>query len=382
MILFTTLFLISFILYARAGLTNLFIRLVALELIMLMLFLFEYSNNTIEYLISDGLRYYENPGEWIVDIDRSFWGYVNLFVKNYDVYGDIFIKFINVPILFIFILYLKKTFNHISISLILLYPFLLFLSISNLRDILIWLFALMALRAYYAERKKFILLALFAACLYTLRPFMAGTMIASILIIELSKFIRSFISRNRNPLKLIIYIIILTAGIGVALRFVMPNVSRYFYNAEYVLNEGFEERLEYRTGGSVESTNKNRAILLGHVRYLITPLPTSKIKNLLSDSPEVTYGYSSEIFRTYSQFVYYYLLLYLAFNFRYLPKILRGFSSTQISFLIWLFAFFPIYSIAHFGTGHQRLKLPFQIFILIIYLCVNHYKSKKYIHVE
>ena len=169
MILFLILMFIAFSIYYRHNMVKDYFIIFLLCLIVYIFFLFEYSFGFIDYLISDSYDYYHDAEKWMKD-KRFLWGYINYFVKEYDFLGDIFIKIINIPILMILLFYLKNIFNVIKNPYIFLIfcPFLLMLSISNLRDLLIMLFAVLAINFYNDSFKYYFHIVLFSICVFRL----------------------------------------------------------------------------------------------------------------------------------------------------------------------------------------------------------------------
>ena len=82
MILFSFFTIIAFFLY-KNDLRN-FFAISFFAILVLFFFLIEYSLGIVDFLISDGFRYYNDPEEWIADRSRATWGYLNYFVKYFD----------------------------------------------------------------------------------------------------------------------------------------------------------------------------------------------------------------------------------------------------------------------------------------------------------
>ncbi len=382
MILFTTLFIIAFVIYKSKKRIKSFFYISIVSFLVFIFFLFEYAQGDVSYLISDGYRYFFRPEDWIIDIDRALWGFVNYFEKYYDIGGAFFIKILNIPILLIFLIQLERTFKFIKepYVYILVYPYLLFLSISNLRDILIWLFAILIFQQFYKKTvKSYFAAIIFGIGLYMLRPFMFATAFIAIIAVEsFSLFSISKKISSRQKLFKLSLILFLGLSILSIYPLITDKVDSYFYNARYMLTEGFSERaIERKADEIIDVTNIPKSIIIGHIRYILTPVPTSLLKRLISNEFDfLNYGIVGEILRLINQINYYLIMILVLINFKSVIKTIQYFSREQKGFLLWLLAFLPIYAVAHFGGSHQRLKLPFQIFLFIIYVYATKIKKE------
>ncbi|MDA8934598.1 hypothetical protein N9H03_01710 [Flavobacteriales bacterium] len=332
-------------------------------------------------MISDGKRYFDEAENYVLDSQRKAWGLFNYAVKKYDYLPRIFIKFMNIPVLFIFIFYLQKTFSLINYKLLFTFPYLFFLSMSNLRDILIWLSALMIIRFFYLKKSLVFFLVFFTLLIF-LRPMMILSIGAFIVVFYLYKNILTRKSNMRKYKRLngLFVFILLVGSVFFFRNDIQANYNRTTYNLSYLYLDNLDSRLDARAQGAIQTNNLGKALMLGAVRYVSAPIPTSKIANLLSDNPEVKYGYFSEYLRLIGQISYYFMIIYITLNFKKSFLVLKEFNIAQKAYLFWLFSFFPIYGFYHFGAGHQRLKLPFQIFIFIIFIYLYHHKRKEQLH--
>mgnify|MGYP006181743107 CR=1 FL=1 len=378
MITFLSIFIFSLFLFLSERKYSLLGVLLLIQLVVFVLFLVEYSYGSLDYLISDGKRYFDEAENYVLDSERKAWGLLNYFVKKYDYLPRIFIKFMNIPILFIFILYLQKTFSLIHFKLLFAFPYLFCLSMSNLRDILIWLSALMIIRFFYLKKSPGFFLV-FLTLLIFLRPMMMLPIGVFIVVFFLYKNILTRKSKIRKSTILngLAVFILLVGSLFFFRNDIQANYNSTVYNLSYLYLNNLDSRLEARAQGTIQTNNLGKALLLGAVRYVAAPIPSSKIANLLSDNPEVKYGYFSEYLRLIGQISYYFMLIYVTLNYKKSILVLKEFNVTQKAYLFWLFSFFPIYGFYHFGAGHQRLKLPFQIFIFIIFIYLYHRKRKQ-----
>lgn len=381
MILFSLLSILAFIPYALKKKLTSFVLVFGLCLIVFAFFLLEFFLGRVDYLISDGFVYFDDPEDWIANIDRSFWGYVNYIEKCIDPLGHVFIKIINIPILLLLLYYIQKTFPIVKspASFVFFFPYILFLSISNLRDLLIWLFAILIVRNYNKRKIQYYLLAIvYSIALYMLRPFMLASVWIALVLFEIAPFIRNFIRKIeiKKVLSFLAFALLFLIVLIVANPVISKKIHSYRYNATYLIMQGYEERAKLRKADDViDTSNLPKAIFMSHVRYVLTPVPNSILKRMFSADLSTEYGLTSEVLRLINQLVYYYLLIWILFNLTTVIRSLRKFNFEQRAFLIWLLTFLPVYSIAHFGGSHQRLKLPFQILILLIFIYARHYKK-------
>jgi hypothetical protein len=353
---------------------------------MLASFLTEFYLGRVEFLISDGFRYYNKPEEWIVDIDRALWGYMNYFVKYIDIGGDFFIKIINIPILLIALYLLKSVFSIVKSPFwfVLACPSLLYLSVSNLRDVLIWVLAFLVFKTFFKKTGLgFIAFTIAAVLLYMLRPFMLVTALISIFIYEII-FVDKKLMINRYALLLRrVSVLIAFCIVGVLVYpLIKPKLESYLYNGTWLLESGYANIAKQKgVGDLIDSSNIPKALGFAVIRYVMTPQPDSIVRRWVSSEYEGSvYGFSSEAVRFLNQLVYYFLLIYLLINFRTVFSSFSGMNSTQKSLLTWMFLFMPIYAFVHFGGSHQRLKLPFQMMVFILAVYSYNYKlgqSKK-----
>lgn len=364
-----------------------FLKIILGCLLVLVGFLYEVYLGRVDFLISDGFKYYTYPENWIIDIDRAFWGYVNYFVKYFDIGGDFFIKIINIPILLITLYLFRDVFNRIKSPFwfVLACPSLLYLSISNLRDVLIWLMAILTIKLYFKKTSLSVLLALLCAiALYTLRPFMLVTALVSIFAYEVffdGGGVR--VSRMSGMVKKVGVLFAFALASMIVYPTVKNKLDSYLYNGQWLLESGYANIAKDKgVGDLVDSSNVPKALSFAVLRFIFTPQPDSIIRRWLKDDiPPNPYGLSSELLRLFNQIISYSIILYLLFNFKNAYSSLKKMDSTQRAVLTWCLVFLPIYAFVHFGGSHQRLKLPFQmmLFITACYTYLDKRENKKII---
>ncbi|TXN37626.1 hypothetical protein FVB32_04880 [Flagellimonas hymeniacidonis] len=213
-----------------------------------------------------------------------------------------------------------------------------------------------------------------------LRPFMLATVWLAMFLLEFGPFIKSFFKKI-NAKKVLGYSAFVL-GLLTVLWIVYPTVQKkvhsYKYNATHLITKGYEERAKLRKADDViDASNMPKAIFMSHVRYIVTPMPHSIIKRMFSSGLKSEYGKTSEFLRLYTLIVYYFALVWLLINIKSVVRTIGALGFQQKAILLWLFAFLPIYSIAHFGGSHQRLKLPFQLLVLILFIYTRKFKKNK-----
>ena len=168
------------------------------SLIFLSVFLFEVGFTNVQYLASDEWRFFHLSEIYLQEEnDRTLWLYINVLLKNYDLFGEYFVKLLNIP-LCVYLIHLVNSIFDIKNRLIvyLLAPFIIVLSISNLRDVLIFIttihFCLALDKLKTINIKNLIYLLFSAFFLFTLRPIILFVSIGLYLIVNFKKYSKNF----------------------------------------------------------------------------------------------------------------------------------------------------------------------------------------------
>ncbi len=341
--------------------------------LVLILYVFEVWFGYIDYYISDGFHYINNPEEWIINIDRATWGYINYFEKYYDVFGVYFAKFINIPLILIFNKLLQNLFqrNLWNINIILFLPYYFYLGISNLRDVLIMIMLLIVVSYFNKKEIKYKMLAfVFLLFLYTLRPFIAGITLIVICYYGLKRY------SNKSYLSKVFYFLIALSFIFLFYLVFESKVITYFYNLQFYLGDGLADRVIRRQAESLGDFTTPLFWVKAHLRYIFAPMPQSLVESLF-ENESFTYGLISKILRIINQLIYFGFIIFVLRKFKFIFKVFRSLSVSSKSFLLVCFSYMPIYSILHFGGVHQRTKLPFQVCIIIIGCLIYKFNKTK-----
>jgi len=358
-----------------------------LGVIIYLIKLFEVGFDRIPYFISDENGYYYQYGNPFLDstkVDRIVWYAINYFERNFDLGGDIGIKLLNIPITILGIILLGRIFkNQIKYrNFILCVPYLLILMTMNLRDCLIITIAsgfVYNLDGF--KIKKIILQLIFLITIFYLRPVMAFIMILTTLFFFFFK--KKRVKKNKQiglgTIRSFAIISILLPVLYFTLQATISRkVVRYMYYVEqnFGNSKKYEERIAAKGVVSLAtSDNIIVNVFYGSLRYVGAPIPTSLLSRILKG--EGNYGQTDDITRMLNQIIYYYFLMYIFFNFRQIKLVVKKLTTPQVIILSFFFCHLLIYSFLAFGGTHQRTKIPFQLFIFIIYSLISYNKKNE-----
>ena len=157
MILFLFLVVIClYIFFKHSNLTKynpIFIFII--PLVTYLLFLSEHLIFNIPYFISDELGYIHQQPDSVASFnDRITWYVLNTFLLRFDIFPNLSLKLINIPIFFIAVFYLWRMFdfNNNVFTLIFFLPYFNIVAICNFRDIFALVLLIMAF--YYSIFSK------------------------------------------------------------------------------------------------------------------------------------------------------------------------------------------------------------------------------------
>lgn len=345
------------------------------------IFLIEVYFSNINYFISDENDYWNLFLDTEYNkLDRFFWVAVNFIERKIDILGFIGVKLINIPILIFFLYLLWKIFfrDKRVFYITLFFPYLVYLSTKNLRDIIILFFMVLSIYYWFKRSKiKRIIAILPLLFLLFLRPFITFLLISLIIYFEFIhdkisiKIFSIYVSKKlfRN---LIITISIILFFLMIP--YVEKRIRSYTHNFNHMLVEGHKKRL-IKSGG-IDTGYILTDYLVGSVRYCVTPIPTSITARLLKGG-DGKHGLLDDFFRTIQQFFYYFLLFYVLVNLKFIIKKIPKLKRDAKIIILVLLAHLPIYTFYAFGMGHQRIKLPFQIGIFLLFIINKNISLKK-----
>lgn len=348
------------------------------------LFLVEVGLFSLNYLESDELSYWQlslnNLGS--AKLDRLFWIYLNDLLRYYDIGGILAVKIISIPFLFmtlymIWSLFLKDK----RIFLVVLFlPYLPHLATKNLRDVAILFFVTSTFFLFYKVKYGRILFLIPIILLFITRPFIG---FLCLIIIPAEKFFFKYVKFPKRYIRRSSLRMILLYTLGLVLAFFalksIPYIesrvkSYYFYFDYYTSGGGYQQKLEDREG--ISTGNKTTDYLIGGIRYITTPIPTSMVKRVLSGGTE-DWGRIDDIIRMINQIFYYFFMFYALFNFKSIYCKLKLIEPGARQLILLLLFYLPVYSFYGFGVTHQRNKLPFQLAFFLFFIINTNLKNKK-----
>ncbi len=390
LLLFILLFFTYFLYHKHKNLTGkLPLLIYIVPVIIFIFFLFDVLLGNTEYFISDEISYLKQNYEDINDYKNRFvWYFINYIETDYDFFPNISLKLLNIPFLFFFIYILWLIFDKKKsiFYIVILLPYLSLLATKNFRDILILLIMSLSIYMFYSlkKTKKILVLIPFVLLLY-LRGFILWYLLFLFFTVFLYKNLKklrknNFIIKTRikriKKVKLYSTVFVLIILI-ISLFLIFPKIQKktksYLVAITFYTGEGYKTKIEEAKG--IQTGNKITDYLVGGIRYAFTPIPTSIFGRFIKGGS--ISGLTDDLIRTINQTIYYFLLLYILYNFKYIPQLRKKMNTLQKVFLLSLLLFLPIYTYYRFGMGHQRIKIPFQIAVFIIFVYIKRIKINR-----
>lgn len=371
-------FLLLFFLIGEKPKTIIFILLSLFPpVLFLLLWLSEYSTGNIDFFTSDEMHYYMVGSSGLpVLSDRFIYYLINYWIINHDIYLHGFsLKIINIVFYLGLIIVVYKIFdkNKYVFLLPFLLPYFAYLAIFNIRDTMILFFT--ALTIYFYFDKKYVLLSIISIIiLYLLRPFAAMLLLAIIILLYVFRSIGSVIKGKIN-IKAIVVLVSMIVLLLIVSNTLISKISTYQNWLEYTTGEGEQQHIESVSGGSTFG-NRGLDFIVSAVRYVTTPQPISLLKRLFQGGSN-TWGITDDFVRLLNQISYFILLFFIIVNFKHIPIVFKVLKKSQAILIITLLSYWPIYSFHLYGITHQRLKIPFQIVVFLIFLIIINLKNRK-----
>jgi hypothetical protein len=369
MVLLLLLALITFIVAIKSGYVYLkwSILFFGLMLFLFALWLFEYSTlGNIEFFVSDEVNYFEGGTsfKWLDFLeDRGLWYFINYWLLQVDIpTGGYALKLINIFFLYFLLVLLSSIFSdqRILLGTILFLPYTMMSALYNLRDTLILLVLVSSVFCLTTKRQLLLPGVLSLILLFFLRPIFAGLAVLIIVTVLFLQFIKGLIKFKISLKRFAILTMILLI--------ILPTAITKLDKAMYVFTVYVETggaRLERVEAQGYATGNRPRDFIVAAARYGLAPLPTSLfVRTTIGGSDD--WGILNDIVRMLNQFGYYILLIYAILKWKTIITVLKKMTASQIAVLMSLFMYLPIYSVHLYGACHQRLKLPFQLLVLIL----------------
>ena len=339
----------------------------------------------MEYFASDEITYINAALDKLPsDLNRFLWFFINYLILNYDISFNRFaLKIINIPIAAGFLLVLWHIFKNKRIFLIpVILPYAAYIAIKNFRDIPIFLFTALTILLFYQRKPIYMILSLISlGMLFFLRPFAAiivfVILLLQILLLTIKPLKRLAISKRftKKILILIIISVIISPFAAPVVRHSIVKHYNWFIYTTFA--KGYEMKVENRVRNDPRyaSGNKVKDFCVASVRYAVTPIPTSIFGRLIKGGAE-QWGMVDDLIRFLNQIGYYFMLIFLILNARYIPVVFLKLTPAGKAFVLSQLTYWPIYSFHLYGVTHQRLKIPLQIVVFLIAMGVSEYKKK------
>jgi len=342
------------------------------------LFILEVEFSHIEYFASDEITYFATDLNLLQNYNRLFWYGINYFLSNFDLYGKLSLKIINIPFLFfsLYLLWKIFNFNNQIFFIVIILPYIPLIATKNLRDILILFLIISTFYLYEKENKWRIVLPI--VTLFFLRPFI-GIILFSLVIFDhylkpimktsvKISLLKPAIYINLYILKYIAYTI-LVVYIFFSIPFIKNRINSYWlYFSYYTSEKGISEKQENRR--AIQTGNYIKDYTIGGLRYAFTPLPTSLLYRMLSEEKTV-WGKVDDVTRIINQTSYYFLILLVVLNYRSIYNNFKNLKPSAKLLIIALLLHLPVYTFFGYGVGHQRIKIPFQLAIFLLFSIMN-----------
>ncbi len=336
-----------------------------------------FSYTEVGFFKSDEIYYVDTAFNGLLPgPDRYLWHLINYFIVHVDIYlTGVPLKLINIPISVFTLLLLWKVFdkNYNVFYLPLFLPYYTFLSVFNLRDHLIILLSIAAVMAFFSSSLKgrLVFIATIIA-LFFLRSFSSAIIFIMLFVYIFFVWMGRLFHRRMNYN----YFFVIAISIVIVLLFyplIFDKFDVYYKWYVHTATVGADDHIQ-RVSGGISTGNRIVDFGISLVRYIVTPLPTSLISRLLQGGSPI-WGWFDDVVRIFNQCGYYFLLLYLLINLKVLFRSLKAAAAEKIVIFLLLMSYWPIYSFHLYGSTHQRLKIPFQIAIFLMFLLVRDQKK-------
>ena len=354
----------------------LFLNQVTILLSTLLLFFFfltEFSLTDLNFLNSDELVYTYARGEvfnYENKSSRLVWYLLNDFIFYYSGSYNWENKILSLPFLLLLNYCLYVSFPNLKgVSYaIILTPYLLFISVMDLRDVLIILLCFSALSSYVYGR--FILFFFACLLLVFLRPF-------AILMVVLPLLFLLLVSSNVKIYRKAIYLSLFIIFSSFFAYIFSDKVQMYIYRMTFFLDGGGNESLQGET-----ISFDPLSLIEYFIKFVFAPIPLSLFDRAIFNGGHEVFGMTDDLLRGVGQVVFYFLVLYFLYNISSFKKVFRSgvFSNKEVKLLagiilfsiIWVF----IYTFFSLGDAHTRVKVVHMLCISICCIFIYNFKRE------
>ncbi|ENM8382663.1 hypothetical protein AB8216_004387 [Vibrio alginolyticus] len=336
--------------------------------------IYEYQTFSTLLYKTDEQTYIDLASKDIDDLARSLWILINKYFFYIEPTSNYYImKMVNIPILMIFsyYFYLFLDSKKHALLLIVFVPYLFVMSVSNLRDLLI-LFSIVSF-FYFLKKRAYSISVVFFFLLLFLRPLMAILSISSLLLVLF--FMSNLKFRNK-----FLYFVVSLLFFIFAYILIKDYIASYFNYYTYL----YDNSGDVDARGVVASGFNIKDFSYALLTYIATPMPHSLIERIVDGGSEI-WGITDDVFRAIGQVLYYIMIASIVFITAIKPK--KSIEKIKLvpvelkALILTFILYAPIYAIHLSGITHQRLKVPFQIAVFIIFIIlffkVNHENEEK-----
>lgn len=312
------------------------------------------------HLFSDEAFYWFADGLDLAKQERLVWLILNEIIKVDPIYSEYYIsKFLNVPMLVLLPVVLSKVFeskNEAILTLIFL-PYIFYMGTLNLRDIFACMLSYSIIYFSFKEIssvRKLIIVSILMILLLHVRWFYIAICMVSISFVYFSSKVKKNIAILSLP--------ILFISLFLWVNWFVTNSTWL----GYLLENGFYNRDEsfsvFVTGNFIYDS------IMGMLRYIFAPIPSSIFIRLFEHNN--AFNFLEDILRLLNQTCYFVAMIYLISNTKLLLKVIKSKGHGYYAFALFSFAHILFYGIYFLGVTHQRVKLPFQMFVVSLALFV------------
>ena len=374
-----TLFIYGYVINRYRELTGPVLLLMFISLGFITLFSFEFALGRVEFFNSDEITYTINRNvfqDTSLEKTRALWFYLHDFIYWIDGEYGVANKLIALPFLVILLVIIYKSFDRESIAIypLFLSPYIIYMSTTALRDVVIITLSFYVIYNFAFNRYKsahgLLFLAISLLGLSSLRPF-------TLILIFLSLFTAYIVLRRSLTLfERATYFVTISGFSAITASLMLDDLTNYRYRLDVTLFSDNEFNLK-----SENVTYSPFNVFWFTLKYLITPLPSSLMERLL-DGGHLIYGITDDFVRMVHQTIYFAALIYIFINLKlFVTKSLYGykFLSNQANMfyrvlLVFTCSWAMIYTLFTEGGAHSRVKVVVTLFIVISSLLL--YKDK------
>ncbi|ELB2966995.1 hypothetical protein QI724_004498 [Vibrio parahaemolyticus] len=320
------------------------------------------------YLFSDEAFYWFADGLDLAKQERLIWLILNEVIKVDPIYSEYYIsKFLNVPMLVLLPVVLSRVFKskNVAIFTLIFLPYIFYIGTLNLRDIFAFILSYLIIYFSFKEMtliRKLITISILMMLLLHVRWFYIAICIVSISFVYLS------LKVNKNITILSLPVLLISLFLW---------VNWFVTNSAwlgYLLENGFYNRDE--SFSSLVTGNFLYDSVMGMFRYILAPIPSSIFIRLFEH--DNAFNMFEDLLRFLNQTCYFFAIFYLIWNARSLFSVIKSKGHSYCAFTLFSLAHIPFYGVYFLGVTHQRVKLPFQMFVVSLALFVFIERKKNY----